>query len=219
MWHLHPGREQGKDFVEKLPPMPPGEYQLFGDITDKTGFPWTLVAKIKLPNISGTRGIADDSEWAGSPLAGQTADTTVATIPSGRIVWERSGPLMANAPASLKFRVENRDGSPARDLEPYMGMVAHAEVICSDLSVFAHVHPSGSVSMAALDLAQAGMMTDPNSAQMAMDMGMDAGVGAAPLPPEFGIPYGFPHSGKYRVFIQIKRAAQVQTAAFDVRVQ
>ena len=35
-----------------------------------------------------------------------------------------------------------------------MGMAGHAEFVRSDLSVFAHVHPAGSVSMAALELAQ-----------------------------------------------------------------
>ena len=49
---------------------------------------------------------------------------------------------------------KDKDGKPAHDLEPYMGMAAHAEIIRSDASVFAHVHPAGSVSMAALDLAQ-----------------------------------------------------------------
>ncbi len=43
--------------------------------------------------------------------------------------------------------------SPRTDLEPYMGMAAHAEIISSDLQVFAHIHPSGSVPMASLMMA------------------------------------------------------------------
>lgn len=39
------------------------------------------------------------------------------------------------------------------------------------------------------------------------------------LPPEVSFPYGFPSPGAYRVFVQIKRAGQVQTAFFDAKVE
>ena len=45
-------------------------------------------------------------------------------------------------------------GRPA-DMQLYMGMAGHAAFVATDGSVFAHVHPSGSVPMAALGLAQA----------------------------------------------------------------
>jgi hypothetical protein len=85
---------------------------------------------------------------------------TVAQLSDGsRIVWERDvSPLRANVPASFKFRVEEKDGSPVHNMEPYMGMAAHAEVVATDLSVFAHIHPAGSVSMAALDMVQSELM-------------------------------------------------------------
>ena len=98
-----------------------------------------------------------------------------------------------------------------------MGMAAHAEVVCSDLSVFAHIHPNGSVSMAALDLAQSGLMAQPSATTSGMVMAMPGS--SAFLPPEFGFPYGFPHPGDYRIFVQIKRSGQVQTAVFDTHVQ
>jgi hypothetical protein len=101
-------------------------------------------------------------------------------------------------------------------LEPYMGMAAHAEIVCSDLSVFAHIHPSGSVSMAALSMAQAGLTGAPT---VGTEVPMQMAGSSAPLPSEFSFPYGFPHAGSYRIFVQIKRAGRVQTAAFDVRVQ
>jgi hypothetical protein len=132
------------------------------------------------------------------------------------MVWERGGgPLKTNVPASFRFRVEEKDGSPAHNLEPYMGMAAHAEVVGSDFGVFAHIHPLGSVSMAALDLAQAGLMTPSTAATM--DMGTTHSSGA--LPPEVRFPYGFPHAGTYRIFVQVKRSGRVETAAFNARVQ
>jgi hypothetical protein len=117
----------------------------------------------------------------------------------------------------FKFTVEDKDGKPAPDLEPYMGMAGHAEFVNSDLSVFAHVHPAGSVSMAALDLARGAQSGDAGVPPMPANMAMPMSSG--PLPPEVSFPYGFPHPGDYRIFVQIKRSGQIQSAAFDAHVQ
>jgi hypothetical protein len=219
MWHLHPDLADGGAFAERLPAMPAGQYALFADIVDKSGYPWTLVGDLELPQINGTALVGDDSAWEGARLTTPLSETTVVQLPGGaHMIWERgNSPLKADVAASLKFRVEEKDGSPASDLEPYMGMAAHAEVVCSDRSVFAHIHPSGTVSMAALDLAQAGFMAQsaPGASGMAMEMAHSSG----PLPPEFKFPYGFPHPGDYRIFVQIKRSGRVQSAAFDAHVQ
>jgi hypothetical protein len=216
MWHLHPERIEGGAFGEKLPAMPAGQYQVFADVVDKSGFPWTLVGEIKLPQINGAAPTGDDAAWAGAGLPASPSDTTSVQLSGGaRMVWVRDrGALKANAPMSFKFRVEEKDGTPARNLEPYMGMTAHAEVVCSDLSVFAHIHPAGSVSMAALELAQAGL-TEAGRTVMPMPMASSSG----PVPAEFSFPYGFPHPGDYRIFVQVKHAGKVQTAVFDARVQ
>lgn len=219
MLHLHPDRAQGGAFAQTLPSLPAGQYEVFADILDKTGFPWTLVGKINLPQINGSTTTGDDSAWAGAVFTTQFSDSTVAQLPDGaRVVWERGdSPVKANVPASLKFRVEEKNGAPAQNLEPYMGMAAHAEVVSSDLNVFAHIHPSGTVPMAAFRLTQAANKTkaSPGSTAMAMPM-PDSN---ASLPPNFSFAYGFPQPGAYRIFVQIKRSGQVQTAAFDVHVQ
>jgi hypothetical protein len=220
MWHLHPDRADSDSFAQKLPSMPEGQYKVFADIVDNNGFPWTMVGNVDLPKIHGAALVGDDSEWQGAQLKAPFTDSKIAQLPDGaRMVWERSdAPLKANAPMSFKFHVEAKDGSLVRDLEPYMGMAAHAEIVCSDLSVFAHIHPNGSVPMAALDIAQAGLMAHSGSGASGMPMNMDMGS-SGPIPPEFKFPYGFPHPGGYRIFIQIKRSGQVQSAAFDAHVQ
>jgi hypothetical protein len=221
MWHLHPDHAEGDAFVKRLPAMPAGQYQVFADILDTTGFPWTLVGKIDLPPISAEAAAGDDSGWDGAPLTPRVSDTTVAQLPDGaRMVWERGNvPVTANVPASLNFRVEAKDNTPARDLQPYMGMAAHAEVVCSDWSVFAHIHPSGTVPMAALRLAQSGDTLHSSAAAPRMEMRMPMPGSSAPLPPDFSFAYGFPHPGDYRIFVQIKRSGEVQTAVFDTHVQ
>ncbi len=68
MWHLHPSRA-GEVFVEDLPNMPAGHYEIYADIVDKRGFPWTLVGQVELPLISGKPLVGDDSTWTGTPLS------------------------------------------------------------------------------------------------------------------------------------------------------
>jgi hypothetical protein len=218
MWHLHPDSIPGDAFVVDLPDMPAGRYQVFADVVDPRGYPWTLVGSIDLPKIAGKLLTGDDSAWSGGPLVAPAADSTDSPIPDGgRIVWQRpAAPLKAGVPFEFTFAVQDKDGRPARDMEPYMGMAGHAEFVRSDLSVFAHVHPAGSVSMAALELAQDGLSNAADPAKMPISMPM---AEAGPLPPEVRFPYGFPQAGDYRIFVQIKRGGRVETGMFDARVE
>ena len=83
-----------------------------------------------------------------------------------------------------------------------MGMPGHAAFVRTDGAVFAHIHPSGTVAMPALALA--------NPSQ---GMNMDA------PPAEVSFPYGFPEPGRYRIIVQLKRAGTVQTGIFDALVK
>jgi len=155
-----------------------------------------------------------------------TADSKISPLPDGgRMVWQLpDGPLKANSAFHFKFLLEDKDGKPAQDLEPYMGMACHAEFVRSDLTVFAHVHPAGSVSMAALELAESeltqGTPAAVKSAQRtAAPMAMSMPMPSTTIPPEVSVPYGFPQPGDYRIFVQIKRSGRVETASFDARVQ
>jgi hypothetical protein len=71
--------------------------------------------------------------------------------------------------------------------------------------------------MAALELAHARSMTTARLAVKAA-MSMTMHMVSHALPPEISFPYGFPHPGDSRIFVQIKRAGQMQTAVLDVHV-
>jgi hypothetical protein len=231
MWHLHPERNVGGAFAANVRIVPSGHYQIFADIVDRRGFPWTLVGEVDIPNppvdCNACPPLAnDDSTWSGAPFssASAAANSNVVQISDGtKVIWERpSGPLKAGVAMEFKFNVQDKDGKPVTDMEPYMGMAGHAEFVRSDMSVFAHVHPAGSVSMAALDLAQQSL---PNglpgtSPEMQMQgMAMDIPAKSGPIPPTVSFPYGFPKPGDYRIFVQIKRSGHIETAAFDAHVE
>jgi hypothetical protein len=215
IWHLHPNRQSDGSFVDALPSIQPGRYSVFADIVDQSGFPWTLVGSIDLPQISGTPLSGDDSGGQALPLT-SSSDSLVDVLDDGtRVVWHRAGAaIRANAPMILRFEVQDQNGKPATGMQPYMGMAAHAEIVSSDLQVFAHIHPSGSVPMASL------MMASTNSADSMAGMNMsDMNPNTGPaMSPELSMPYGFPKPGHYRIFLQFKRADKIETAHFDTVV-
>jgi hypothetical protein len=81
--------------------------------------------------------------------------------------------------------------------------------LAADFSVFAHVHPSGSVPMAALSLAAPGDSLPAGAHQHHLQE----------LPARISFPYVFPRAGRYRLFVQVKLSGTIETAAFDLRVE
>jgi hypothetical protein len=129
-----------------------------------------------------------------------------------RMVWERdSASLKTKQPLWFRFRIEDKSGNPATDLESYMGMAGHAAFIRDDGQVFAHVHPAGSVSMAAAEMAQ------PSSTAPNPGSGMNMNHGAPSA--EVSFPYGFSQPGDYHIYVQVKRAGHVETGAFVAHVE
>jgi len=229
--HLHPEQIQEGRFAQQLPSVGAGHYKLLADVVHRTGFPETMMGEIDLTNTAGAPFSGDDCAWEGPLLIAGSEANTVTPLPvARRMSWVRDQPLKANVPMSFRFRVEDSHGKPGQNLEPYMGMAGHAEFVRSDLTVFAHVHPAGSVSMAALELAQSSLLppfsqlspvngvgSDHESASR-HETGMNMPMSSSHLPPEISFPYGFPKPGTYRIFVQFKRSGRIETAVFDAPV-
>jgi hypothetical protein len=213
-YHLHPEQFSANTFGEALPPVAGGNYALFADIVRESGFPDTMTAQLQIPqsltSSAGSPNAGDDSGVEAPPVSNAQVNT-VARLGAGEDVeWLLNGQaIQAQKPSLLRFRVVDQNGAPAGDLEPYMGMAGHLVILRRDLSVFAHVHPAGTVPMAAL------MLLENNSAS---DMASMPGTQHGPMPAEITFPYGFPQAGDYRLFLQVKRAGQVETAVFDTQV-
>jgi hypothetical protein len=226
-YHLHPEQVETGVFLQDLPALSAGRYQIFADVVHRSGFPETLVGGVDLPDEAGRPLAGDDCEWSGTALAQPGDDSVESPLPDGgRLVWDRSASLhgallKAHVPISFHFRVEDKNGRPAQDVEPYMGMAGHAEFVRADRTVFAHVHPAGSVSMAALELAESGLLPGPSAADAGMSMAAHAGMSmtSESPPPELSFPYGFPRPGQYRIFVQVKRDGRIETGVFDARVE
>ncbi len=124
-----------------------------------------------------------------------------------------------------------------------MGMVGHAMLIRDDGAVFVHLHPAGTVSLAALEtfaLRQPGDTVrgsltarltalqrtmhqrigvlgaiPPGADRATLDHGMES---RAP-PSALSFPYAFPKPGHYRIWVEVKRLGRVLTAVFDADVR
>ncbi len=203
VWHLHPEITAAGRFSQDLPNIPEGRYQIYADIVHGNGLPETLMTQIALPDVPGKPLTGDDAAGKAPPLSEANLSRNMFELSDGyRIVWDRPAALVAGRLTSFQFRVEDREGKPATDVELYMGMQGHAAFIKTDGSVFAHIHPSGTVPMAALALAQ----SDPHAGHA---------MGRTILPPVVAFPYALPKPGAYRIIVQIKRAGRVETAVFD----
>jgi hypothetical protein len=214
-YHLHPDQTTADTFAERLPAMAAGNYALFADIVRESGFPDTMTARLTLPDLPGNPPAGDDSETTVAALSGDQGPAYSLSL-SDHSRWEwKTDPegLHARRPVILHFRIFEKDGKPAADLEPYMGMAGHLVIVKRDLTVFAHVHPSGSMPMAAL------MLLEKQRAGAAGDMTGMPGMHAPTILSEITFPYGFPDPGDYRLFVQVKRSGQIQTVAFDARVE
>jgi len=214
VWHLHPEMTSSGVFVQNLPDMPAGVYRLYGDVVHSTGFPETVVAQIQTNGIQGTPLTGDDVGGSGPPIGLNSGNTTVSELPDGyKMVWDRQNfTNKANRSILFKFHIETPNGALARDLGLYMGMPGHAAFVKTDGTVFAHVHPSGSIAMPALALA------NPTESMQNMP-GMDMSGSSTVAPPtEVSFPFGFPKPGEYRIIVQIKRGGTVETGMFNAMV-
>jgi hypothetical protein len=197
VYHLHPDMTGPGAFQLLLPSIPGGRYNLYADVVHHDGFPETLTTTVDLPAITGRPLSGDDASGTGAPAAANFL------LPDGyRMIFQPRDPVLkARRPELFTFKLVDPQGQPPADMALYMGMPGHAAFVKTDGTVFAHIHPNGTVAMAAF------MMT-PNEMDMSS---MEAKSTVA-------FPYGFPTPGRYRIFVQMKHGQTVETGIFDANV-
>ena len=194
---------------------------MYADIVHESGFAETLVATVDLPPPAGPWRPSDrDDAWTGDEKreGGNVSDLADGST----MIWDRTAaPIVADRDAPLRFVVTDPRGRPAT-LEPYMGMAGHAMLTRADGAVFVHLHPAGSVSLAALETFQQREPGDTIRGALAqrltrMQMGK-AEAGAVPSG-QVAFPYAFPKPGLYRIWVQVKRDGRILTGVFDADVR
>ena len=223
--HVHPVPADSATFRAPWPDLPPGEYRIYGDIVHESGFAQTVVDTVQvepgaLAHVESTpiqESDPDDSSWRGTPalLSGPGASAPLAD--GSTLQWLGAPELRVDVETVLSFAVRDPSGDPAV-LEPYMGMISHAALTRDDGSVFVHLHPAGTISMGSLSVLapDTQVTTDPGAMDTMSDPQGDLHDRGGADQVEF--PYAFPQPGEYTIWVQVKRAGNVLTGAFQVMV-
>lgn len=231
--HLHPVPRDSSAFIVTLPPLPAGHYRVYGDIVRENGMTHTLVSDVDIPppavaSGNGESGAAapdpDDAWWVSGIPGKRFGQSTIRLSDGSTMAWEHSkDQLLADKEADLQFTVRAPDGNAA-SLEPYMGMMSHAMIARYDDSVFVHLHPAGSISMGTQKVVEMRTPADTIRGMLGQritqnDMSAMTHPAGETTQNTVSFPYAFPSPGKYRIWVQVKRAGKVLTGAFDTDVQ
>jgi hypothetical protein len=229
--HLHPSRERGGVFVTAIPALPEGRYHVFGDFVLETGAAYTVTTDIDVPApVLDTISDPDDS-WIYAAFGVPAAKGARSELaPDLALQWESADTIIAGRDVVLEFTVRGPRNAVV-PVEPYLGMPGHAVVIKDDASVFVHLHPMGSISMAtiqAFDLRNRGDTSADGRLRIAHDMAAMKPVRGrqarqARTEPDmegrFSFPFAFPSAGRYRLWVQVKKGGRVYTADYEVNVR
>jgi hypothetical protein len=233
--HIHPVSVDPDTFDVVVPPLQAGQYRVYADVTHESGFAQTLSNTVAIPegpavsesSMLGRQSLTSDPDdsWtlthAFEARQKDSADPAELAEPANvftfgdgsRMTWEQEDArLIVGRDVSLRFVVRSADGTPA-SLEPYMGMFGHAALRREDGAVFVHLHPTGTISMAAqqffLQRENGASETDVHAGMLHAATQDDGTV---------SFPYAFPEPGQYRMWVQVKRAGKVLTGVFDTQV-
>jgi hypothetical protein len=224
--HLHPVRRGTALFETRTPPLPAGHYRVYADIVHESGFTQTLVTTADLVIPPTTWGPEDqDDAWIierGMGDQGRGTGSDRAALADGStMTWRRGADaIVVNQDARLTFAVAAPDGKPAA-LEPYMGMAGHLVLTRDDGAVFVHLHPAGTISLAAQETFELRRPGDTIPGALAQRLAeRDASPHAMVVAGNtVSFPYSFPRPGNYRLWVQVKRGGRILTGAFDTAVQ
>ncbi len=267
--HLHPSRRDTLTYQAALPDLPKGQYRLYADVVYNNGFTETLTDTINVPaprsagKLNRQPTDRDDSYVVTTPM-GQTkasraeAGIAVCGQPGVKVpladgstmLWEsKPDEVLESAKLyTLRFAVADANGQPA-PLQPYLGMGGHAAILREDGSVYIHLHPVGTYSMAAeqelvnriadtartfhypnpkrfrdsIDTYLTGLSRLPDAERdkllMAGMKSMNHTMNGMQHTNMVEFPYAFPKAGRYRIWVQVKRQGKVLTGAFDAAVK
>jgi hypothetical protein len=161
----------------------------------------------------------DDSWHPGRPQSDQSGKQVSPLDDGLTMQWQQAAPLTVGREVSLRFEIVDGSGRSVT-LEPYLGMLGHAILRRDDGTVFIHLHPAGSISVASQQVFQLRSGENPFGpiTPERMEKLCRAPGGERPQQPTLSFPYEFPKPGRYRVWVQAKVDGRVRTGVFDAEV-
>ena len=185
-----------------------------GDFAVATQFPqegtYTLFDEFVLDG----RKVLDRSEievGAGGGVASLRPDLEPKTVDGLTVSLEAPEAIKAGAEAAFTYTLKKEDGTPADDLEPYLGAPAHVAIVSEDTQEFAHTHgesyaseEGGSGGLSEVEAAGEGEHADHGEGQT--------------FGPEIGFHHTFEKPGLYKVWAQFNHHGDVTTVPFVVEV-
>lgn len=270
--HLHPNRRDTLIYDTSLPTsLPGGKYLLYADVVYRSGFAETLTDTVDVPFLKISAEAAanskpsdlDDSWLVTAPMGVKTSAMNVPHLDNDMVVcgkpganckladgstmlWmDKTSPILESGKLyTLKFAVADSLGK-ATPIEPYLGMGGHAVILRSDGTVYIHLHPVGTYSIAAegslvsriadtsrtfhypeatrfrdsIDRYITRLKTLPETEKNKLLLAAMPGM-THPMKTNNMVefPYAFPRAGHYRIWIQVKRNGRVLTGVFDTQV-
>lgn len=177
--HLHPFRKDSLNYFAVLPDLPEGRYLVFADVVRWNGFTETITDTLDVPKKTLVKTVSaklysavfrdPDDTYVITNTTNQNVNnfhgktTLVCGIPGETMklddgssaVWEHAAntPFEAGKVYPLTFAIHDPSGAAVK-LELYMGMLGHAVVLKYDGSVYMHLHPVGTFSMASQEILE-----------------------------------------------------------------
>ncbi len=244
--HLHPLKLDSTHYEVVIPgDLPRGDYHVFIDIVHASGLNETIYKEVSIPKQkydpeiipAATSHVDPDDSW----YHFSDYNSNLQKLSDGiHIQWEQDPdkPIYAGQVQSLTFEVTHEEGIPL-PLEPYLTMLGHAAIMQRNASVFIHLHPVGTISMAAQevlakrindDLVTICLPIDSSQTHSTITLNDPRAVTSMKnqivqsmeengLQNSVSFPYAFPEAGEFRIWVQMRVLGKIRTAAFDVAVQ
>ncbi|CAA9432290.1 MAG: hypothetical protein AVDCRST_MAG37-717 [uncultured Rubrobacteraceae bacterium] len=191
--HVHPEPGASGDFTVKTEFPQEGTYTLFNE------FVWDGRKVLDRREIeAGTDG----------GVASLRPDLEPKTVDGLTVSLEVPEEIRVGEEAAFTYTLKKEDGTPAYDLEPYLGAPAHVAIVSEDTQEFAHTHgeasEEGSGGRGEVEAAKEGEHADHSGGQT--------------FGPEIGFHHTFEKPGLYKVWAQFNHHGAVSTVPFVVEV-
>ena len=194
--HVHPEPSASGDFAVTTEFPTEGTYALFDEF------------------VRDGRKVLDRREIevgaGGGAAASLSPDLEPKTVDGLTVSLEAPEEIRAGEEVAFAYTLKKEDGTPAEDLEPYLGAPAHVAIVSEDTQEFAHTHGEAAGPSRG-EASGSGGHGDEDEEHAGHGEGQTFG-------PEIGFHHTFETPGLYKVWAQFNHHGSVITVPFVVEV-